>query len=530
MIDAAPTSPPARATATRTSTLEAVRVLWPVALLVASAGRFLPHQSLWVDETTQLSGLSLGPARLLPWLAGRPEELGVPPDRMPPLSYLLQMAWAGLAGLSEPAMRWLGLGCAVLGVALAALAAARAFGRTAGTAVALFLSLSPNVALYGVEIRAYPLFFLLSGAAVYALVRAVEAEGRAQTPWLVGLSAVLLLAVYTHFFGLVLAGAAFAGLLADALVRRRRQAPIWIAGVGVAVASAGLLPFVTASTAMAGSVDPTSPAERLRGIVKLVYRLYGHPAMSASRPALLAGSAGFALVAGAALLDLRRRQPIAVAAAAALAAGALAVSGASLVAGGFDPVSPHYNLWMLPLCALLLAGPLSGPPSRLRHAALAGGAALLAGVLLSDVALHREPDLFAHGPQRRILALLRELGPERAAVVYDQGTDAGGHLFFPVRYTFGRGLPQYLSDGTRADLVSVDPKDAVPPIDARTFAVIVRLRHVPAASLRALADDRSPIAPLPAAERLRRQGWTSLAQERIPALVAADLEVLRRTP
>ena len=55
---------------------------------VVSAGLFLPHQSLWNDEATQLCGVGLDPVEVTRWLAGwSHHNFGIPSDRMPPVSY-----------------------------------------------------------------------------------------------------------------------------------------------------------------------------------------------------------------------------------------------------------------------------------------------------------------------------------------------------------------------------------------------------------------------------------------------------------
>src|SRR3990172_7799414 len=185
-----------------------------LALLICSAAAFLPHQSLWVDETTQLSGIGLGPRQLLDWLIGNGPDLGVPADRMPPGSYLLQMGWSAIFGLSEAKMRWLSIAFVVIGALFTATAAWRAYNRVASTATAaLFLALSPNVVGLAVEIRAYPAFLMLSGIGTYLLVRTLQSRPEARPAWLAVLSAVLIAAGFTHFFGLVYACATLGALL-----------------------------------------------------------------------------------------------------------------------------------------------------------------------------------------------------------------------------------------------------------------------------------------------------------------------------
>ena len=79
--------------------------IWTVALAsLASlfaivAFHFALQQSVWTDEATQLSGLSLSFLDQLRWLSGRlPQAFSVPPDRTPPLSYWLGSLWTSAFG------------------------------------------------------------------------------------------------------------------------------------------------------------------------------------------------------------------------------------------------------------------------------------------------------------------------------------------------------------------------------------------------------------------------------------------------
>ena len=96
---------------------------------VVSAGLFLPHQSLWYDEATQLYGVGLDPVEVTRWLAGwSHHNFGIPSDRMPPVSYWAQQAWAKVFGLSELAMRSFSLVCVAASI-LVVHSAARRVGR-----------------------------------------------------------------------------------------------------------------------------------------------------------------------------------------------------------------------------------------------------------------------------------------------------------------------------------------------------------------------------------------------------------------
>ncbi len=107
-------------------------VLCVTCAMVASS-LFLPLQSLWIDETTQLYGLSLDPIKVTERLAGRADSVeGVQDDRMPPGSYWAGWLWSRVFGLSESAMRWFGVVCEAGAVALTFFAALHGFGLGGG--------------------------------------------------------------------------------------------------------------------------------------------------------------------------------------------------------------------------------------------------------------------------------------------------------------------------------------------------------------------------------------------------------------
>jgi 4-amino-4-deoxy-L-arabinose transferase-like glycosyltransferase len=144
-------------------------------MLVAGAWAFLPSQVIWLDEATQLAGLTLDPVHVVRWLArAETHDFGQFPDRMPPVSYWLGSAWGRAFGADEASLRWLGVACVATATALVFLTARRAFGGPAGWAAGLLFATSPGIAMIAVEIRAYPLFLLASAASYHALIRVVE--------------------------------------------------------------------------------------------------------------------------------------------------------------------------------------------------------------------------------------------------------------------------------------------------------------------------------------------------------------------
>jgi hypothetical protein len=500
-----------------------------LAMQVLSAVTFAPHQSLWVDETTQLAGISLGPGRVLPWLAGRGPDLGVPADRTPPASYFVGMAWSGLAGPGEASLRRLGILCSVIGVGFTALAVRRAYGAWPAAAAAWFLACSPNVLVYSVEIRAYPVLLMLSGMATYALVRSAEAEGRSRTWWIGITTAVIVAAAMTHFFGVVLGGAVIVALLVDAWRAGKHIAPVGAAGATFAAACSALSPFVLAALRMSSSEEPAR-TDLARRVAKLVYRLYGHPALTGSRTALALATAGFASAVLAGALARRRADTVRVPVTLAVAAGLIAALAASVALPGFDAATPQYNVWAIPFVAVLLARGLAADRTAVRWVAAGALAALLGGTAAGVVEIIRQPDAYAHGPQRRLFDVLSRLGPERTVLVYEADSDAAGLVFYPIRYSLGRAFPQYRVEAGGTTLALFDPDDATRarPLETARTAVVIRARSTPAKDLARLLRANEQRPPLAGADLLRRQGWRTESRDRFVSLVSADIEVLRR--
>jgi 4-amino-4-deoxy-L-arabinose transferase-like glycosyltransferase len=419
-----------------------------VAVGVVAAALFLPHQSLWNDEATQLCGLTLAPVEVTRWLAGwSPHDFGVPDDRMPPLSYWAGWVWARVFGLSEVALRWFGVVNAAAATAVVFAAGRRAWGLGAGVAAALLLATSPNVATIAVEVRAYPLFLLASAVAFYGLLRYLEepAEGAGggRSGWLALMSACGVAAMYLHFFGLVLAGGLFFALGLRALRRREPPRPIVLAALPVAIAAPGLIPFVIASTHIS-TEKALSAAEKLRGGVKLVYRLASHPAIATSAAALGVVLLG-ALLSLAAALTLKRRGapkswPIAV----AIVAGLVVAIAVRFATTSLDATNPSYNVWMLPGVALLLCSGLASRGPATRKVSALGLTLMVAGNLYGAAQLAVNGDAFAHTPARHLIAMVRQLGVDRVTVLHDDGPMAA-MPYYPLRYEFQGALGQFFA-------------------------------------------------------------------------------------
>lgn len=425
------------------SRLQAIAItLLGMGVAIVAAALFLPHQALWIDETTQLSGLSLRPDGLLRWLVHpTTHDFGVPADRMPPLAYWLEWTWSRLFGLNERSLRWFGIACTAGAVGLIASAARRLFGMRAGLFAGLFLALSPNVCITAVEIRAYPVFLLTTAGALRALVSVLHARGSAgeRRAW-IALTVWLVAGMYVHFFGALLAGVVVIGLALDASTSGRPLRPVVAMAAVVTIALVGLVPFVIASTGLSA----VTKRDRIREVVQLIYRLVGHPAIAVFpwATALAFGSAVTLLLA-ARKLPAESRGPFRLFARMLLLGIAISVA-ANFVIGGFTAAKVSYSTWALPVLCLALSAPLGRLTGRWSRIALGAAVVFSAceGVGIAELA--GNGDYFAHGPQRRLQQVLDGLAERHPAVIHGDPIDAYGATYFPLRFANGTALAQFV--------------------------------------------------------------------------------------
>ncbi len=422
------------------------------AALVAGSAAFLPQQSIWVDEATQLSGLQLGPLDVVRWLAGADRrDFGQFRDRMPPLSYWLGWCWAQAFGRQATALRWLGVLYTAGAAALIYAAARRAFGPSAGWVGGLSFALSPAVVVMAVEIRAYPLLLLCSAGAYYFLLRTLnDATPRARD--VIGLAATLAAGILTHFFGLVLAGGVLITLTLFAVTRRGRWASVFAVGGVVAVAAASIIPFIRESVA-ASRVPPsgTRVVDQLLATCRLLPGLTSHPAIALFPPAEALCAAAAVVLGLVALVPLGRRRRAQAAVVLVLTTGLTAVAAAKVAMTSFDAARPTYNAWIWPGISLLLASGLGClRPRAWRVASIAAGV-LIAGLGIGVVQLGRHGTSFAHTPSGSIARMIRELGEGDVAIIHDDPSHHLVHISGPLYQEFGPFLKQYHLDRSSLD-------------------------------------------------------------------------------
>jgi hypothetical protein len=167
-------------------------------------------------------------------------------DSSPPLYYLILKGWVSLAPFSPLSLRIPSLlfGCALIPALW--WVASRLDRPAAGVAGAWLLAVHPLHTLYSEEIRMYALLALLSLFFYYALFEVVRRDGSAVPAWLAATGLA-----YTHYYGLIFAGA---GLLTALFVLPNRRRKVLLCGLGVAVAYLPWLPLFFAQLRMSGTV------------------------------------------------------------------------------------------------------------------------------------------------------------------------------------------------------------------------------------------------------------------------------------
>lgn len=459
-----------------------------VAIFVAGSLWFASSQAIWIDETTQLAGLSLSPSQQLQWLAGElPTPGGVPPDRNPPLSYLLGDIWVALIGSGELQLRIAGI-AAFLAAVPAVWLAGRRLGSSLGAFFALALVfLSPAMIVQAVEIRPYPLFFALSCWALWAYVEVIAHE--TSPKWrLVTLTAILIAASYTHFYGIVLSFCVMASLLVFSVVQRRSIVAVLLAGVAYGVAILGLVPFVLGGAKVSGAATPVqSLGGIVKGMAKLAYRLAFHGVhLALTTPVVLLAAAALALLG---LLAIgAQRKSARLFALAPLVVALVVLPLTSLVVRQFNVLAPHYNLWMVPGAAIFLAAAFA---SRFRSLALAGGAVVIATQLAATAILVQNPEPWTHGPGEWLVSQISE--PAHTLIIHDGTTSDWAHGYFPIRYLTAGSVTQLLRDADGNDRVITPSGEEPLPAGFSERAydklILVRIRAMDSETLASRASD-----------------------------------------
>lgn len=508
-----------------------------VACFVLFAALFARQQSIWVDETTQLSGLTLSPIESAAWLAGEDaHRFGVPPDRTPPLSYWVGWGFSQVFGLSESSMRWFGIACVALAILIVHLTAQRLWGMRAGMVAGLIIALSPNAIEFGVEIRAYPLFLLLASIGTAALCRYVIAEPTRRMTWLLVLAASGLLMSYTHFFGLVAAGALFASVLVLSILRRHGVISTLLVGGVTLLLSAGLVPFITSASDVSGDGGAvTFQLPAVGDVARYGYRsLAGHPAMTVVRPAAILASAGAGVLGLAALAPKRQLASTTWVVLLALIAGMVVILAASCFVTTFEVLRPSYSIWRMPMVALVCASALSARHGGVRKAAVCAAALAVGGSAFAAGVQVWRGDLFRHGPHESIAAIAEEL--DGSVQIVHESPAQWGQAYYPLRYHFGVELTQWAGVegqsgvGLVRQLPDSDQALDVSTLDGRFVVVLRDQAQFWRDQARVLQGEKPTVEPGPLAARLiESDNWREARREWLAGMMAVQIIVFERS-
>ena len=509
-----------------------------VATGVVADALFLPHQTLWQDEVTQMTGLALGPVDGTKWLMNKLEPpTWEPKDRMPPLSYWAGWAWSRAFGLDERSMRWFGVACVSAATAVVFASARSAWGTAAGASAALLLATSPNVVTTAVEIRAYPALILMAAGVFACLVGYAVGPIGSRGRWLAGMTACGIASMYLHFFGLVALGGALVAAFVLAVARKEGVGPTILGGAVAGLAALGLAPFVMTSFAMpdAPRAGP-SAGDKLASLVVLGYRSFSHPATSMSTVAVALAGLGFGLGIACGLAPKRRSGLATIGLAVAIASGLAVVALAQLAQSSFRAASVNYNVWTLPPLMMVVASGLAARAGAVRLACSIAIALTLGTNAYAVAQLAAHGGSFAHTSAGPVADLVRGEGLGRTAVVYDD--DGPVNLYFalyaPLRHEFGTDLRQFVAErgepaGRVLDLLDSNARVDLASLGVDRVVVVVVGRARSAEIAARLRGEGSSKGDGPLARALLASGdWERVRESSFVSFFPAEVDVFRR--
>jgi hypothetical protein len=426
-----------------------------VVLIIGSL--FARRQSIWIDETTQLNGISMGPSAMLAWLLGDPSHLnGVPGDRNPPVSYFLGQLWGVIFGADAQALRWMGV-CAVAGAAaLLSRAMSRRAGWIASVASTATFAMVPQVSSLAAEIRPYPLMLLFATVAWAAFIAIVTDRDSTRWRHWLAFAVACLLASYTHFYGILMTGGLLCGLAIDFRVRRRPIVRVLLFAAILMVLIGGSLPFVAQAAHMSETAHAIHVAEVLARAARLVVRLFVSPSVAIYPTAMAILLVVVVISCFFGLRDEAEREVVRPVMAALVPPLGLCLVTA-LVTPTFDALAPHYNAWMLPGCSIAVAMGVRALARRRSRLAIV---AVVCLVSINGYGCYRlvSGASFTHGPHNAVTQMLTRSQGFKTAIVVDD-TSEWAFLYFPLRYELGKNPDFFLSDasGATTSLRRIEP-------------------------------------------------------------------------
>jgi 4-amino-4-deoxy-L-arabinose transferase-like glycosyltransferase len=514
-------------------------ITFVIIVTISSSALFIPKQTLWVDEVTQMSGLTLNPIEVVAWLTGEASgRFEVPPDRMPPLSYWLGWSWSKLFGLTETSLRWFSALISLCAVAIVFTILYRKWGITSATLLALAFGLSPNIVVNSVEIRAYPLFLLFSCGSFFFFIEILKQPQAMTTKHIAGLVFCLILAMYTHFYGVVLAAVLLSVLLLITWqVHGKIKSVIFASGI-MGIAVIGLLPFIVTSVTISDGSEVANEARfYLKDTIRLMYRLIGHPTMSMN---YIAVGMAFVAITSLLMISLKSRDKTDLVSKGlwlSLILGLIVVTVANFLFFKFNPTTPHYNLWMVVNLFFLLAcsfGVTNQKPHLSKFAFIAALMLIMAHTYsISQLMIYS--DHFSHGPHRHISAMVQRLGTEQVSVIYEKQNRTWGFVYFPLRYEFKQKLPQYLIQPEPSQGVTVRqlPKETA-SIDSVTlttpYLMVVQVKQQDAQAVKQqIRFGHQPMPEGAISDALKKsKQWQRVNSEIFPGFVTAEVVTFKK--
>jgi 4-amino-4-deoxy-L-arabinose transferase-like glycosyltransferase len=197
-------------------------------VLAGAALRFygLDAQSLWNDE------LSSWEQSHQPTLAEVIEK-GVRPTTYPPAYQVLVYYVERWVGDSEKALRFPSAVAGVLAIFAVFFLGKQLYSQREGLIAAALVAFSYQPIYYSQEARVYSfllLFSILSSHFWFRIAGRLEARLAPDLPSQVGYVACAIVAIYLHYFGLLLVALQLAGLFAFSAAQPRQLARVWSKG------------------------------------------------------------------------------------------------------------------------------------------------------------------------------------------------------------------------------------------------------------------------------------------------------------
>ena len=504
---------------------------------------FAKTQDIWIDETTQLSGITLKFGEMLLWLSGYDvDRFGVPGDRMPPISYILDWVWLRLFGASELGFRLFHATFLIAGIILLVTTARRYLDLTASFITLAILCLSPKLMQTAVEIRAYPIFFAESCAQTAIFISILNDRHVIDRKLLALLVVADIITIYTHFFGLVSSFAFFVALGFAYIRRPVALLEIIFAGVITLAASVGILPFAFSAVAQSSFATSSDPASNSHNYVEYLFKLLGDSANMISTPAAVLFFTGALVLLSAGAIAAMRRMLMGKSISVdwlliVVVAGVSATLVASRLVKNFDTLKIAYSIWSFaPLTLLVASGAIaSARTPRLNSICRIAVAATVAGAIVSTYTFLAYASEFVHGPGKFVGARYDQSEFPKA-VIYESGA-AWIWSYFPLVFSHKGDITQYRPTESGADLVRIvggptltAPQQTLAAVAPYNRLILVNIRLRTYGDIRRCHANACPLFhPGEVEATLVGSGrWKEVAVDRKFGLYDAQVKILSR--